>query len=373
VKVLFLAPELASVGGMQRRDRLLIRAMDAFFRQSRGQLIVYCLNDPSVDELHPDLQHLYVTRVFQFSGNRMLFSLAALRAFIGVNYVFYGLIGFTPLVFAQRIIRPSSKRFLLMHGVDVWERRKGPYLLAARQMNGAISISQYTLDRYRKTYNVPMNQLGFILPNSLGPGVLFDETHVKSNSEDIPAESRPLLLSVARLDSKEQYKGIDTVIQALPTLLKNYPDLIYIVIGDGSDRQRLEDLARKLNVAHAVKFRGFVSAEVLQNEYKNCTLYVMPSAGEGFGLVFIEAMVYGKPIIAAKAGGATEVVHDGENGLLIEYGNVIELSKSIQQLLDSPDLQRKMGQSSLQQVKGKYTFDIFCQNTAEILSQVLKI
>ena len=373
---LLLVPGLVSIGGMQKRDRLLIRAMDSILHSHGGQMVVLSLNDPVTTPAPADLAGLRVTKILRFGGDRQQSIWTALRFFRQANLVLYGLLGFAPLVIFQRLFSPRSRRFLLMHGIEVWERRRGPYQWAVHQMNGVISISHYTLDRYRQAYQVPLSQTAFILPNSLDLVRTGQVSYLGTESFDGQAGSNPnalRLLTVARLVPKELGKGVDTVIRALPELLSGFPDLRYIVIGDGSDRTRLEHLAREMRVDHAVEFRGFVSETELEREYSNCAVYVMPSASEGFGLVFIEAMAHGKPVVAARVGGTPEVVQDGVTGLLIDFGDVTALTQSVKRLLEDADLRLRMGQASLQRVRENYTYDIFCQRVAQILSEISRI
>lgn len=362
---LLLVPGLASFGGIQRRDRYLIKAMDLFFGENDDCLIVLSLNDSSVDPLHIDLQNLQITKVFNFDANRIRFSLTAIRNFAWADFVFYGLLGFAPLVFFQKVLSLSSKSFLLMHGTEVWKKRRGIYSLAARQIDSAISISRYTIEQYRQIYRIPDSQIGFVLPNSLGPDKIVPDISSKANQA---VQIGPRLLSVARLATEERLKGIDTVIQILPTLLTDFPDLKYIIIGDGSDRLRLEHLAKQLRVTHAVDFRGFVPEEELDREYATCTVFIMPSASEGFGLVFIEAMSHGKPVIAARVGGTPEVIQDGVTGLLVSYGNVSELIVALSSLLQDNELRNRMGKAGLQRILKEYTFDVYRLRVAHILS-----
>jgi glycosyltransferase involved in cell wall biosynthesis len=232
------------------------------------------------------------------------------------------------------------------------------------------------LDRYRQAYQVSLSQTAFILPNSLDLVRTRQVSYLGTESFDGQAGSNPnalRLLTVARLVPKELGKGVDTVIRALPELLSGFPDLRYSVIGDGSDRTRLEHLAQEMRVDHAVEFRGFVSETELEREYSNCAVYVMPSASEGFGLVFIEAMAHGKPVVAARVGGTPEVVQDRVSGLLIDFGDVPALTQSVKRLLEDADLRLRMGQASLQRVRENYTYDIFCQRVAQILSEISRI
>jgi phosphatidylinositol alpha-1,6-mannosyltransferase len=368
---LLLAPELGTIGGMQRRDRLLIRAMDAFFSRQGGKLVVYALNDDETVDQHEELSGLGATRILPFGRDRQRFSLAAVRAFPRVDVVFYGHLGQSPLVLAQRVLACHSRSFLFVHGIEAWQRRSGLHALAVRQMTGTISISQYTLDRYRHAYGIGTAQRGIVLPNCLGIDRQKLVDLAASEAQHRAPASPPRLLTVARLAAIEQYKGIDTVLHSLPLVLEAFPQTIYVIIGDGPDRPRLESLAHELGVAQAVRFHGFVSEGELQNEYRNCTLYVMPSGGEGFGIVFLEAMAHAKPVVAARAGGAPEVVQQGVTGLLVEYDDVQQLADSLIRLLADPQLGREMGRAGWQRLYNDFTFDVYCDKVDRILSELV--
>src|SRR6185312_10680667 len=105
------------------------------------------------------------------------------------------------------------------------------------------------------------------------------------------------LLSVCRFDRTDPYKGIDTVIEALPTVLSHFPELHYYVVGNGNDLERHKMLAATSGVAEHVHFLGSLAATTLRDYYRACDVFVMPSAGEGFGIVFLEAMRYAKATI----------------------------------------------------------------------------
>jgi len=373
MRCLILVPSTDSVGGMQRRDRMLVKAVDTYVHSHCGALQVYALNDSWTDTAPADNQELHVAHMKCFRGDRKRFIFEAVRAFVHTDLVFYGLLGFAPLVFAQRILAPHSTSFLLLHGVEAWCKRPGLYTQAVRRMTGVVSISQYTLHRYRQVYDASDQQLGLVLPNCLSNQVFDKSRHSGDAITEAPAADGPRLLSVARLAAKEKYKGIDTVIESLPELLRAFPTLNYIVIGDGTDRPRLEQLTQRLGIADRVQFRGFVSEEDLQHEYAQCSAYVMPSAREGFGLVFLEAMAHGKPVVAARAGGAPEVVQDGVTGILVDFGDVAALTQAVKRLLEDADLRDRMGQTGLQRVRENYTYDIFCQRVAQILSEISRI
>ena len=175
------------------------------------------------------------------------------------------------------------------------------------------------------------------------------------------------LLSVCRLEQSERYKGVDKVIECLPELAKSVPDVQYTVVGGGTDLERHRALAERLGVASRVRFLGFITDEALAACYRECDVFVMPSAGEGFGFVFLEAMKYGKPIVAARSGGAPEVVRDGVNGRLVEYGNKHELLEALIDLCLNRNKRESLGDGGYRRLQENYTFEHFKQKFADII------
>jgi glycosyltransferase involved in cell wall biosynthesis len=186
----------------------------------------------------------------------------------------------------------------------------------------------------------------------------------------------PVLLTVCRLDAGERYKGYDAVVELIPDLLKEFPALRYRIVGDGTDRPRVEALARRLGVDAQVEITGFVRAvDKIVDEYCRSTIFVMPSAfeggsqprGEGFGFVYLEAAACGKPVIAAKGGGAAEAVADGETGLLVDAAKQDELRSAIQRLLRSPEEAQRMGAAGRLRVTKLFSKERFEERFAELL------
>ena len=136
-------------------------------------------------------------------------------------------------------------------------------------------------------------------------------------------------MSVSRLASSERYKGNDRVIRALPSVLTRYPDALYLVVGDGDDRPRLEALAAELGVTEKVRFVGLVSSEELPDYFRVADVFVMPSTGEGFGIVFLEAMACGIPVIGGNKDGSLDALADGVLGFAVDPENDEELVSAI--------------------------------------------
>jgi len=166
------------------------------------------------------------------------------------------------------------------------------------------------------------------------------------------------------------------VLRALPQVLKEIPNITYVIVGDGDDRPRLESLAQQLGVLDHVVFAGRVSNAELRAYYQNCEVFVMPAKtvlddrspkGEGFGIVFLEAMAFGKPVIGPNYGAPTEFIRHGEHGLLVNPESPEEVAEALIQLLSSPDLARQMGEAARQWVLQEYSYSRFRERLAKIL------
>ena len=143
----------------------------------------------------------------------------------------------------------------------------------------------------------------------------------------MPELQRLVVLTVGRIAAAERYKGHDVMLEAWPAVLRRVPDAEYWIVGDGDDRARLESQARELGIAASVRFKGSVSSQELDVCYDRCCIFAMPARtelearaprGEGFGIVFLEAMAHGKPVLGPRVGAPAEFIHSGEHGLLVD-------------------------------------------------------
>jgi glycosyltransferase involved in cell wall biosynthesis len=127
---------------------------------------------------------------------------------------------------------------------------------------------------------------------------------------------QPVIVTVARLAAHEAYKGQDRILRVLSEIRLQLRDVRYVIVGDGNDRPRLERIAEEEGVSDIVTFGGRVPAEELADHYRLCDVFAMPSTGEGFGIVFLEAMACGKPVIGGTRDAAADALRHGELGVL---------------------------------------------------------
>ncbi len=158
-------------------------------------------------------------------------------------------------------------------------------------------------------------------------------------------ENKKVLLSVGRLVAR---KGNDCVIEALPAILEQVPNTIYLIIGKGREKGRLQHLTKELGLEGNVIFVGYVDNTQLNSYYNVCDAFIMPSRElpgdvEGFGIVYLEANACKKPVIGGRTGGIRDAVVDGKTGLLVNPINTKEISDAVLGILSDEKLAGDLG------------------------------
>ncbi|MBI4239646.1 glycosyltransferase family 4 protein [Candidatus Uhrbacteria bacterium] len=166
------------------------------------------------------------------------------------------------------------------------------------------------------------------------------------------------LLTVARLVRR---KGHEDVLRALTGLVKEFPDLSYVIIGDGPERQFLENLARQLQLDTRVRFVGHASDEEVAEWYTRTSVVIMTPTREGgdvegFGITYLEANAFGKPVIASRTGGVGEAVVDGETGILVKPGDSQAIHDAIRCLLNDRVLAERLGNTGRMRVQQDFNW-----------------
>jgi phosphatidylinositol alpha-1,6-mannosyltransferase len=195
-----------------------------------------------------------------------------------------------------------------------------------------------------------------MIPDSALPPAIADRT-------------APMALMVGGLRGDQAYKGHDQVIQAWPAVIAAVPNARLVIVGEGNDRPRLERLARESGAGERIAFTGFASDALLATAYERASLFVMPSRGEGFGLVYVEAMARGVPCIGSLHDAAGDVIVDGKTGLLVDQGNIRSIADAIVSLLGNPDRRRAMGEAARLRVREEFSMTAFRARLNTILDQ----
>ena len=365
--IIGLFTELDAPGGVQRAGRH-IAAVIADFALSHGmEYRLLSLNDS------PELHRLTSAgREFVFTGcerGKARFTATALRAARRrARLVLAAHPNLGPVTQAMRIAAPKMRSVICTHGIEVWEPLPGMRQRALRRANLVLAPTQDTANHVASEQEVARERIR-VLPWALDPQ--FEEMVNKVSSTQKPANfpAGRVILTVGRWDSAERYKGMDTLITALPRLLTDRSDVQLVAVGEGDDRNWLEDLADKNGVRRHVHFLSGLSYAELAACYSACELFALPSRGEGFGLVYLEAMACGKPVIGGAHGGAPEIIQDGVTGYLVPHGDALQLATSIETLLRDPELARKMGERGKKRIENEFRFSVFAKGLKKILRE----
>jgi phosphatidylinositol alpha-1,6-mannosyltransferase len=231
-----------------------------------------------------------------------------------------------------------------------WVRRGYGFEIAA----GLVANSAHTRERLLRL-GVPAEKVTIVHPGVDTTRFVPDPEAGRSLRRQVGIEGRRVLLTVARLAAN---KGHARVIEALPKLRAEIPDLVYTVVGSGPMREELERVASERGVAELVHFAGTVPD--VRAWYNACDVFVMPStqtgrglkAAEGFGMAYLEAGACAKPVIASTSGGGAEIVDDGVTGRLVAPGDEAGLAAALRELLTRPEQARVFGEKAREHVLG---------------------
>jgi phosphatidylinositol alpha-1,6-mannosyltransferase len=264
-------------------------------------------------------------------------ALSAIRKHGPFDVIFCGHLYMAPLA-ALLSKATRTPLWLQIHGIEAWQRPARLQRWAAERSHLVTSVSRHTRRLFLGWANCPPHAVK-VLPNTV------DERFSPGPKPDALLERYQLrgskvLLTVSRLAASERYKGHDRVIAAVAALRPTHPDLVYVIAGDGDDRSRLEALARKLGVTTAVRFIGYVPDDELPDLYRAADVFVMPSTGEGFGIVFLQALASGIPVIGGDSDGSRDPLRDGMAGTLIpahDEGAIADAVKALLATAGQPD------------------------------------
>jgi len=364
MKILLLLTELFRIkGGIQNFNLSFLRAINDLAGQYLWNVKVFVLNDDPCDgmKLLKDFKNID----FQLFGrNKLKFFITAVFQGLAVDKVIFGHINFAVMAM---FIPNKVYKYLVVHGIEVYKKLSCWLLQMVLKMHKVLSVSQYTKYEMIRLNPSLASQTFIVFPNTLS-GMLkpLNNFHMKTKNE-LNLPDWKLILTVSRLDARERYKNIDLILEAMQEVLSSVPDVCCVIVGDGSDKKRLEQKMLALGLEKNVFFVGNVSGEDLYSYYSLCDLFVLPSTGEGFGIVFLEAMYHKKACVGADAAAIPEVVSNRETGILCDVNNQDLLVDSIVELLKDEKMSKTFGVAGYQKYQKEFSFEKFQEKLEKIL------
>jgi glycosyltransferase involved in cell wall biosynthesis len=325
-------PELFNTtGGIQRYSLFCLKAFQAIYPNFNYDIFIK--HDTNLPLASPGLR-FYVTGNWRLSLRTLAFAsqLIAFGLWQRPQLIFSTHLNFSVAAYRLKQLTGISY-WVVAHGIEAWNIQNSVVKMALHHADLILAVSGYTRDRLLKEQNLDPNKV-VILPNTFDsnrfqpapkPSYLLERYRLKAE--------QPVILTVARLAETEQYKGYDKILQAMPHIRQIIPDVHYVIVGKGNDTARIEQLIAQLGLQNCVTLAGFVPDEQLCDYYNLCDVFAMPSKGEGFGIVYLEALACGKPVLAGNQDGAIDALCHGELGALVNPDNIEEIAQTLIQIL----------------------------------------
>lgn len=275
-----------------------------------------------------------------FSSNRLNFLLKTLSTAKWPDIIIVSHINLAIVGLLIKAINPTCKLWLIAHGIEVWRPLSLLKKLFLRRCDKILCVSRFTKQQLIRLHHTDP-AICAVLNNAVDPfmklPVTFAKPQLLLNKYNLSADT-PILFTLTRLASTEQYKGHEQVIKALKQLKLRFPGIKYILAGksDPLEEIRIKKLIIKYQVEEQIILTGFIDEAELADYFLLADLFILPSKKEGFGIVFIEALACGLPVICGNADGSIDAIRNGELGKAIDADDLDELEKTITGCLAIP-------------------------------------
>jgi len=321
---------------------------------------VYSMHDTIIDAN----VNLYIpTERFKgFGGGRIRFILNSFIKGRGAKNIIISHINLLPVAWLIKLFSPRTRLIMFAHGIEIWGIPLGLKKKMLYACDQILCVSYFTKKRVKELYSIPENKLE-VLNNCLDPFLPSINTINRlpqiRNRYGIKSDSK-VIFTLTRLNSNERYKGYDRVVEAISLLKNEFPELRYVIGGcyDLEEKKYLDEIIERLGLKGSIIFSGFIPDSDLPAHFRMADIYIMPSTQEGFGLVFIEAMYYGIPVIAGNSDGSVDALLEGALGSLVDPMNINEIKNAIKNILTNikntkPDYKLLMNHFSFENYKKK--------------------
>ena len=329
MRILFLATDAyGGHGGIAYYNRCLARALTEIPEVQEIVLLVRKFSPPARDTPHK------IRFVTASAGGKLHYvAITLAQCLKPFDLIICGHINLLSL--AAFIAKTKRVPLVLqVHGIDVWQPVETVQRWLA-QIDGVWAVSTITRDRMNDWANLPLSKYA-VIPNTIHLEHYGLAPKRLDLLDQYGLKDRKVIVALGRLSSVEQYKGFDEIMEVIPSLVEHEPSLAYLILGDGDDRQRLEQKAKTLGIAERVRFAGYVDEQDKADHLRLGDVFAMPGRGEGFGIVYLEAMACGIPVVASRLDGSREALRDGMLGTLVNPDDLSSVQEGLLSALAQP-------------------------------------
>jgi phosphatidylinositol alpha-1,6-mannosyltransferase len=329
LNVLFInLTAFSKTGGLEKFNKCFLKALQEFELMGMLKAESISLHDKEADD-----EYFKKEKYKGFENRRFSFVWKSVWAARKSDVVILGHINLALVGWLIKKIAPSKKLVLITHGVEVWQPLGGIKKKLLEAADLVLAVSNFTRDKLISVQKTDPEKVKIFF-NAIDPSFSIPKEFAKNislrNRYGLKDDDF-VLYTLTRLSSGEKYKGYDVVIKCLPGLLNSIPGLKYIIAGkyDKEEKARVDQLIAELKLEDVVILAGYISDHEVKDHYQMSDLFIMPSQGEGFGIVFIEAMICGLPVIAGNLDGSVDALQNGELGLLVNPNSVEEITAKV--------------------------------------------
>lgn len=353
------SPAMAAPGGIQNYMWRLWEMLAARQGATNGPAGISLMDSP---EALAAWRSPVAARPVGAAGSKLRFARHALSGAARGQAVIVGHLHHAPIAWVAKRLGRIDRYLVILHGIEAWRTLAFYQRAALASAHAVVATTHYTAQTCARLNGLSGRNFR-VIPLCAEPCPAEADPDFLLEGDGFP------VLFVGRLAASEKYKGLDTLIEATTLMHENNVAVTLHVIGDGDDRPRLEKLAMDAGLGRAVVFHGQVSDAQLQAAYARAQAFAMPSAGEGFGIVFLEAMRHRVACIGGAHGGTPEVIEDGKEGFLVTHGDANALAQRLELLASDAPRRERMAQAGWQRFQQDFTFPVFAARWNALLDE----
>ncbi len=330
-KVLLLSLKIFSAtGGIEKVCKIAGKVFYEYSEDNNANLFIYAMHD---DKAVFDSKY-FPDKVYKaFNANKLLFGIKAIRTGVSSDIIILSHANLLLFGYIIKLIKPSVKLVLFAHGIEVWKPFSRLQSIWLNRCNTIICVSNFTKQKMVDIHVIDSNKCT-VVNNCLDPFLQKPNNRSKNpvllERYGLTMQNK-IMLTLSRLSAHDRHKGYDKVIVALKELKNNFPNLIYLIAGkyEEAEKQWIDKLIKEYKLENRIILTGYVADDELAAHIELADLYVMPSIKEGFGIIFIESLYYGIPVIGGNKDGTKDALANGSFGQLIDPENQIEITDAI--------------------------------------------
>lgn len=325
----------SATGGIEKVCKVVCKALD----ELKAELPIHTLKVLSMYDSGNDIDKKYLAPSYfaGYSQQKMRFTKDAFTNGIGSRVVILSHINLLSIGVLIKLFSPKTKLLLFAHGIEIWGPLSRIRKIMLKKCDLILSVSQFTKTKMLEQYGLSNDKV-VVLNNCidpyLPPPVTTGKDALLQQQYGFTSDSL-VLMTLTRLSSKELYKGYDHVLFSIDHLKDLYPNIKYLIVGryDEEEKKRLDGIISMHDLQQYVVFTGYIKDEDMARHYSLADIYVMPSKKEGFGIVFIEAMHYGLPVIAGSKDGSADALCNGKLGVLVNPDSQDEINEAVKKVI----------------------------------------